>query len=107
MSAIGQLAIVVVLIGAVLAFYLVPFLPKLPFMLGHMIETGGVLGIVESISTFHAQIRSFDGNIVFIPNALLMAGRIVNFSYTPIRRVELKFKCDCRLRTWQVQAVIA
>lgn len=98
-SAIGQLAIVVVLIGAVVAFFLVPFLPKLPFMLGHMIETGGVLGIVESISTFYTQIRTFDGNIVFIPNALLMAGRIANFSYTPNRRVELKLRVrvDCEL----------
>lgn len=98
-SAIGQLAIIVVLIGAVVAFFLVPFLPRLPFMIGHMIESGGVLGIVDSISTFHTQIRTFDGNIVFIPNALLMAGRIVNYSYTDNRRVELKLSVgvDCDL----------
>jgi small conductance mechanosensitive channel len=98
-SAIGQLAIIVVLIGAVIAFFLLPYLPKLPFMIGHMIETGDVLGTVDSISTFHTQIRTFDGNIVFIPNALLMAGRIVNYSYTDNRRVELKLSvgADCDL----------
>lgn len=93
-SAIGQVSILVVLIGAVVAFFLVPFLPKLPFMIGHMIETGDVLGIVDSISTFHTQIRTFDGKIVFIPNALLMTGKIVNYSYTPNRRVELKLSVD-------------
>ena len=98
-SVIGQLAIIVVLIGAVVAFFLVPFLPRVPFMVGHMIESGGVLGIVDSISTFYTQIRTFDGNIVFIPNALLMAGRIVNYSYTDNRRVELKLSVgvDCDL----------
>ena len=68
-------------------------------MLGHMIETGGLLGIVEYISTFYTEIRSFDGDIIFISNALLMAGRLVNFSYTPNRRVEFKLSVsvDCEI----------
>ena len=96
-SAIGQLAIVLVLIGAVVAFFLVPFLPRLPFMIGHMVEIGGVLGIVDSISSFHTQLRTFDGNIVFIPNALLMAGKIVNYSHMPNRRITLHMSVvvDC------------
>lgn len=86
----GQVAILMVLFGAVLVYFLIPFLPKLPFIPGHMIETGGVTGIVDSISSFHSTLRKFDGTIVFLPNALVMASRIQNFSYTPTRRIEIK-----------------
>ncbi|MFW2438581.1 MAG: mechanosensitive ion channel family protein [Arenicellales bacterium] len=98
-AAIGQLAILIVLVGAVIAFFLAPFLPKLPFVIGNMIEISGVLGIVDSISTFHTTLRTLDGNIVFIPNALLMASRIVNYHQTPNRRIELKVRVevDCDL----------
>lgn len=98
-AAIGQLAILVVLVGAVIAFFLVPFLPKLPFVIGNMVEISGVLGIVNSISTFHTTLRTLDGNNVYIPNALLMASRIVNYHQTPNRRIELKLSVgvDCDL----------
>lgn len=93
-SAIGQLAIIVVLIGSVIAFFLVPFLPKLPFVIGNMVEIGGTLGIVESISTFHTRLKTLDGNVVFIPSPLLMASKIANYHQTPNRRIELKISVD-------------
>jgi len=98
-AAVGQLAILIVLIGSVVAFFIVPFLPKLPFVIGNMVEISGVLGIVDSISTFHTTLRTLDGNIVYIPNALLMASRIVNYHQTPNRRIELKLSVgvDCDL----------
>jgi len=98
-SAVGELAILTVLIGAVIAFFLVPFLPKLPFVIGNMVEISGVLGVVDSISTFHTILKTLDGNIVYIPNALLMASRIVNYHQTPNRRIELKMSVgvDCDL----------
>jgi small conductance mechanosensitive channel len=88
-TVIGQIALVGVLIGAVVIFFLVPFFPRLPFLLGHMIEVNGELGIVDAISTFHTTLRKFDGTMVFIPNALLMASKIKNISDTPTRRVEM------------------
>ncbi len=98
-SAVGQLAILIVLIGAVVAFLLVPFLPKLPFVIGNMVEINGVLGIVDSISAYYSHLRTLDGKIVYIPNALVMASRIVNYHQTPNRRVELKLSVgvDCDL----------
>lgn len=93
-SNIGQLAILLVIIGAVVAFFLIPFLPKLPFSIGNMVEVNGTLGFVDSITTFHTHLRTLDGNIVFIPNAILMAGRIVNYHQTPNRRIELKLSVD-------------
>ena len=94
---IGPVIIVLVLVAAVVIYFLIPFIPRLPFMPGHLIETGGVMGIVDSISSFHTTLRKFDGNIVFLPNALVMASRIQNFSYTPTRRIELKLRLasDC------------
>jgi small conductance mechanosensitive channel len=94
---IGPVILVLVLVGAVVVYFLIPFIPRLPFMPGHLIETGGVMGVVDSISSFHTTLRKFDGNIVFLPNALVMASRIQNFSYTPNRRIELKLvlASDC------------
>jgi small conductance mechanosensitive channel len=91
-GAIGPVVIVLLLVAAVVIYFLIPFIPRLPFMPGHLIETGGVMGIVDSISSFHTTLRKFDGNIVFLPNALVMASRIQNFSYTPTRRIELKLR---------------
>lgn len=93
-TVIGQLALVSVLIGAVVIFFLVPFFPRLPFLLGHLVEVNGELGIVDSITTFHTTLRKFDGTMVFIPNALVMASKIKNISDTPARRIELKLSVN-------------
>ena len=88
-SGIAGLALLTVVIGAVLVFLLLPFLPVLPFKKGHMIQVGAVTGIVDNITTYHTMIRTFDGQIVFIPNAVMFASTIVNFHPTPNRRVDL------------------
>ena len=85
----GSVAILVVLFLAVLVYFVIPFIPKLPFMPGHMVESYGVLGTVDAITSFHTTIRKFDGTLVFIPNAMVLASRIQNFSYTPNRRIEI------------------
>ncbi len=88
-SAIGKIAIIAVLIGAVAVFFLVPFLPRLPFMTGQMIEVNGVMGTVDNISTIHTTIRTFDGAMVFLPNPLVLASKILNFSDIAERRIAL------------------
>ena len=93
-GAVGHLALLGILISAVVVFFLVPFLPRLPFKTGHMVEINGVLGFVDAISTLHTTIRKFDGTMVFIPNAVLMATRVMNFSDTPCRRIELKLSVN-------------
>ncbi len=86
---IGRISILVVLISTVGVFFLMPFLPRLPFKLGHMVEINGVLGFVDSISTFHTTVRKFDGTMVFIPNALVMATKIMNYHDVPERRIDI------------------
>lgn len=85
----GSIAIIAVLVIAAVLYFLIPFFPKLPFLPGHTIETNGVMGTVDTVSTYHTTIRKFDGTMVFLPNALVMATRILNYSYTPTRRIEM------------------
>ncbi len=88
-SSIGKIAIIAVLVGAVAVFFLVPFLPRLPFMTGQMIEVSGVVGTVDNISTLHTTIRTFDGAMVFLPNPVVLASKITNFSDIAERRITL------------------
>jgi small conductance mechanosensitive channel len=91
---LAQVAFLVILIGAVAMFFLVPFLPRLPLMLGHLVEIHGELGFVDGLSTFHTTLRRLDGTMVFIPNPLVMASKILNFHDSPTRRVDLNLSVD-------------
>ena len=102
-SLISKVAIIAVLIGAVAVFFLVPFLPRLPFMNGQTIEVGGVMGIVDNISTLHTTIRTFDGAMVFLPNPLVLASKITNFSDIPERRIALNLTVNLRADIANVQ----
>ncbi len=88
-SVISKVAIMTVLAGAIVIFFLIPFLPRLPFKIGQMIEVNGVLGTVESISYVHTTLRSFDGSMIFIPNPVLLASKIINYHDLPERRIAL------------------
>ncbi len=88
-KAIEKIVIITVLISAVVVFFLVPFLPRLPFMIGQMIKVNGVVGIVDNISTLHTTIRTFDGAMVFLPNPMVLASKIINFSDIAERRIAL------------------
>ena len=88
-TAISKIAIVAVLIGAVAVFFLVPFSPRLPFMIGQIIEVNGVMGTVDNISTIHTTIRTFDGAMVFLTNPLVLASKITNFTDIAERRIAM------------------
>lgn len=86
---VAHLALAGVLIGSVIIFFLVPFIPRLPFYIGHMVEVNGVLGVITAIDAFRVTIKQFDGTISTIPTAMVMASTIKNFSETPHRRIEI------------------
>jgi len=90
----GRVAILLVLFTSVIVYFLIPFLPKLPFKPGHNIETQGVFGKVTSVSYLHTTIRKFDGTVAFLPNPMIMAGKILNYSYDPHRRIEMQLSVD-------------
>jgi small conductance mechanosensitive channel len=86
----GPIAILAVLFLGVILYFIIPFLPRLPFMPGHMVVAQGEMGTVEGVSSFHTTLRKFDGTMVFMPNALVLASKILNYSYDPNRRIEMK-----------------
>ena len=60
-----------------------------PFALGHFIEHEGVTGTVREINMQHTRLETPDGKMIYIPNSSLSGGRIINYSETGKRRVEL------------------
>jgi hypothetical protein len=68
-SVIAPAALLIVMVVAVMIFFIGPMLPNLPLKIGNMVEIDGVLGKVKSISPLFTHVQTFDGKTVFIPNA--------------------------------------
>jgi small conductance mechanosensitive channel len=81
--------ILIVIVLAVVVFFLLPFLPRLPFVVGDMVEIKDVMGTVEAMTAYQVVVRTFDGQTVFIPTALAMTASIRNYSLIPSRRIQL------------------
>lgn len=86
---LAGIAILLVVVGAVIVFFLLPFLPRLPFVIGDMVHIRGDTGIIEAITAYQVVLRTFDGQTVFIPTPLVMSSSIHNYSAIPNRRVEM------------------
>lgn len=61
-----------------------------PFVVGDLIEVGDKKGIVLSIDTLSVKMRTFDNNMVRIPNETLIKTDVTNLTRFPIRRVDLE-----------------
>lgn len=61
-----------------------------PFEVGHTVKVGDTLGEVLSIDLLSVKIRTQDNTMVRIPNEMLIKSPILNYSYFPIRRVDLE-----------------
>lgn len=66
-----------------------PLIPTLPFKVGNMVQLGGLLGKVEAITLIHTRLKSFDGKTYFIPNQKILSDTVVNYHFTPERRISL------------------
>lgn len=86
---LGGIAILMVVVGAVIVFFLLPFLPRLPFVTGDMVQIKGDIGVVEAMTAYQVVLRTFDGQTVFIPTPIVMSSAIRNFSSIPNRRIQL------------------
>jgi small conductance mechanosensitive channel len=60
-----------------------------PFSLGDVVSAANIQGTVENIALRSTRIRTVDGPVVTIPNSVIAAGAITNFSVNPNRRFEL------------------
>jgi small conductance mechanosensitive channel len=66
-----------------------PYMPSLPFVAGNFIKTGDLLGKVESTTLMHTRLKTVDGKTVFVPNTVILKDTVINYHFTPNRRVEV------------------
>ena len=62
-----------------------------PFTTGDIIELDDSVGTVRDIGIFYTKINTFDGKTVFLPNGKVTDAKIVNYTETPTRRIDLNF----------------
>lgn len=60
-----------------------------PFESGDFIEAAGISGTVISIRIFNTILKTGDNRIITVPNSLIYADPITNFSAEDIRRIDL------------------
>jgi len=60
-----------------------------PFRTGDFIEAAGVSGSVQSIKIFNTVLKTGDNRVITVPNALIYADTITNFSAEATRRIDL------------------
>ncbi len=66
-----------------------PYFPSLPFKVGNTINTGGLLGRVEATTFLNTRLKTFDGKTVFVPNSKILNDYLINYHFTPTRRIYL------------------
>ena len=60
-----------------------------PFKSGDYSEAAGISGTVVSIKIFNSILRTSDNRVITVPNALIYADTITNFSAEDKRRIDL------------------
>ena len=77
-----------------------------PFDVGDAIEAGGVSGTVESMNMLSTTIRTFDNNVVIVPNGKIGGDTITNATASETRRVDLVFVIGYSDDVEKAQAVL-
>lgn len=62
-----------------------------PFKTGDVVELDDSVGTVRDIGIFYTKIITFDNKTIFIPNGKVTDAKIVNYTETPTRRVDMSF----------------
>mgnify|MGYP001828207741 CR=1 FL=1 len=74
-------------IGLIVIFR--PYIPTLPFKVGNTIKTGELFGKVEATTFLNTRLRTFEGMTVFVPNSKILNDYVINYHFTPTRRVRI------------------
>lgn len=105
--AIRRILFSVILIGCIAILVLRRYIPPMPFKAGDMVEVAGLLGIVESVSVVNTRLKAFDGRTMFIPNSVIMKDKIINYHFTPNRRIDLTFGLGYKDDLLRAKAIMA
>ena len=74
-------------IGLIVLFR--PYIPTLPFKVGNTIKTGDLFGKVESTTFLNTRLKTFEGLTVFVPNSKILNDYLINYHFTPTRRIKI------------------
>ena len=77
-----------------------------PFSSGDTVEIDGTVGTVQSISILYTKIYTFDGKTVFIPNGKVSDAKLINYTETPSRRIDLTFSISYNADYEKARALI-
>jgi small conductance mechanosensitive channel len=72
------------------------FLLFKPFVINDVIETAGVLGVVQEIQVFNTILLGFDGKTHILPNGKIQGAGLTNYSKTNMLRLNLTFNVRSR-----------
>lgn len=65
-----------------------------PFRVGDVIESGSVVGTIQSLSLRDTRVKTFDGKDVFIPNGLLLKNPLYNYTLDGFLRSDFSIGID-------------
>lgn len=77
-----------------------------PFKPGDYIEAGGQEGTVQTTGVIYTQLVTPDNKRIHVPNSAISAGKIVNYSSEPNRRVDITVSASYDDATQKVRAAI-
>lgn len=63
-----------------------------PFLAGDTVEIDGTVGIVQTIGILYTKLKTFDGKSVLVPNGKVTESKLINYTETPTRRVDMTFE---------------
>jgi len=84
-----RLFMVILLSVIGLMIFLRPYIPTLPFKVGQTVKAAGLLGKVEATTFLNTRISTFDGKVFFVPNRTILNDIVINYHYTPTRRMKI------------------
>jgi small conductance mechanosensitive channel len=65
-----------------------------PFRVGDYVEAAGVAGTIDEINMFSTTFKTVDNRVVVVPNGMIYAGTITNFTALSTRRIDLVISVD-------------
>lgn len=77
-----------------------------PFVVGNFVAVGDIRGEVVSIDLLSCKLRTFNNVMVRIPNETMVKSNITNFSYFPIRRLDINVGVGYNSNITQVEAIL-
>ena len=77
-----------------------------PYNVGDYVEYDSLAATVREIRMLHTRMETPDGKMVYVPNSKMSGGRLINYSETGRRRIELTVSASYRNTPEQVRFAI-